>query len=256
MTNPGLDLMPQIHWIGRNGFDYVDLALEPPRADHGDVDSEALLEALKENRLGIIVHTSPYLPVANPHAAIREAARQEMIHALHFAEKVGSRLLTNHYLGGPSLVEKKAVKGFYIRMLEELCEAAENTGVRIAFENSPGNQDEPLVFREIFQQVSGAGLLLDLGHTHIHTRRDTVSDFLADEVVGMRLRHVHVSDNNGREDLHLPLGSVRGGVNWQETIDLLKGHGYDGTVTLEIFSPDRRDLLASRERFRQWWEGI
>jgi len=68
-----------------------------------------------------------------------------------------------------------------------------------------------------------------------------------------RLVHVHVSDNFGkREDLHLPLGA--GTIPWKKIISRLKKSGYDGTITLEVFSPDRRYLLFSRDKLRELWE--
>jgi sugar phosphate isomerase/epimerase len=37
-------------------------------------------------------------------------------------------------------------------------------------------------------------------------------------------------------------------------IPMLKQSGYDGTITLEVFSPDRRYLLFSREKLKELWE--
>jgi sugar phosphate isomerase/epimerase len=64
---------------------------------------------------------------------------------------------------------------------------------------------------------------------------------------------VHLSDNFGkREDLHLPLGA--GAIDWRNIISMLKNSGYDGTITLEVFSQDRRYLLFSRDKLREIWE--
>ena len=40
----------------------------------------------------------------------------------------------------------------------------------------------------------------------------------------------------------------------EKVIPLLKKSGYDGTITLEVFSPDRRYLLFSREKLKEIWE--
>ncbi|MFH1487697.1 MAG: sugar phosphate isomerase/epimerase family protein [Pseudomonadota bacterium] len=253
MTNPGLELIPQIHWIGQKGFDYVDLALEPPRTDISDIHLQALVEALGLYDLGIIVHTSPYLPVTNPHKSARAAAGEEMSRALKLAGDLGSGLLTTHYLGGPALFTSEAVLDFYVLLLEELCGQGKATDVTVALENSPRNQDEVRIFRSIFERVPDVGLLLDVGHTHINTRENSAGEFLEDEVLGNRLCHVHISDNDGRNDLHVPLGSVRNGIDWNTVVGHLKGHGYDGTVTIEVFCPDRGYLTASRDKFRALW---
>ena len=70
---------------------------------------------------------------------------------------------------------------------------------------------------------------------------------------GTRLRHVHLHDNRGgNADLHLPLGA--GNVDVRKGIEALKRCGYDGTITLEVFTPDRHFLAYSRDVLRQIWD--
>jgi sugar phosphate isomerase/epimerase len=253
MTNPRLDPITQTHWIGQHAFDYIDLAVEPPQADHMDIDCKSLTELLGQYNLGVIVHTSPFLPIANPHEAARRAARTELLYALDFAHHLGSELLSLHYLAPPNYYSFHETVDLYVRELRALIDAAQGKGVTIALENSPTNQGELVLFREIFQKAPEVRLLLDLGHSHINSPANLALEFLEDQIVGNRLSHVHVSDNDGLSDLHLPLGSVRNGVDWKEMIGMLRRHPYDGTVTLEIFSPDREYLLTSRDKFRTWW---
>ena len=254
MTNPRLDPIPQIHWIGQHSFDFVDMAVEPPKADHMDVDYHGLREKLDYYNLGVIVHTSPYLPIANLHAVVRESARKEILYALDLAHDLESRLLSIHYLGSPKSFNFEDTVVLYVRLLTVLCQAAKSKGVIIALENGLAGQGEVILFREIFKRVPDARLLLDLGHTHINTSTNMAREFLDDQIIGRRLVHVHVSDNDGCSDLHLPLGSIRNGVDWKKMINVLRKHPYDGTVTLEVFSPDHDYLLASRDKFRTWWD--
>jgi sugar phosphate isomerase/epimerase len=52
----------------------------------------------------------------------------------------------------------------------------------------------------------------------------------------------------------LPLASMpAGAINWPARIKRLKASGYDGTISLEIFAPERAYLLQSRDLVRQWW---
>lgn len=53
-------------------------------------------------------------------------------------------------------------------------------------------------------------------------------------------------------DLHLPLGT--GTIDLRHNIQLLQGAGYDGTITLEVFTPDRHHLLYSRDVLRREWD--
>jgi hypothetical protein len=46
----------------------------------------------------------------------------------------------------------------------------------------------------------------------------------------------------------------RGYDPWGETLDRLGSQGgYDGMITLEVFSPQKEYLLLSRDMLRRWW---
>jgi sugar phosphate isomerase/epimerase len=66
---------------------------------------------------------------------------------------------------------------------------------------------------------------------------------------------VHLSENDGTADQHLPLGAApRSTTDWPKQIRKLKATGYDGTITLEVFAPHKDYLLLSRDLLRQWWD--
>jgi sugar phosphate isomerase/epimerase len=44
-----------------------------------------------------------------------------------------------------------------------------------------------------------------------------------------------------------------GTVNLEETVCALQTCGYDGTITLEVFTPDKHHLTYSRDRLRAVW---
>jgi sugar phosphate isomerase/epimerase len=95
------------------------------------------------------------------------------------------------------------------------------------------------------------GLHLDIGHANLQVVQSTVDELLA--AYGSRLRHVHLHDNKGGSaDLHLPLGT--GSVDVRAAVRALKGLGYDGTITLEVFTPDRHHLAYSRDALQQIWD--
>ena len=64
------------------------------------------------------------------------------------------------------------------------------------------------------------------------------------------MHEVHLHDNRGgHADLHLPLGTGNIDVRW--AVRQLIEHKYDGTITLEVFSPDRQHLAYSRDVLRE-----
>ena len=65
---------------------------------------------------------------------------------------------------------------------------------------------------------------------------------------------MHLSENDGTADQHLPLGAApRSSTDWPKHMKKLKAAGYDGTITLEVFANDREYLLLSRDLLRRWW---
>ena len=105
--------------------------------------------------------------------------------------------------------------------------------------------------RKIMDRVPGLGFHLDIGHANLWQERNWTEEILV--AFGDRLGHVHVSDNRGGDrDEHLPLGA--GNIDWNWALGLLKRYGYDGTITAEVFSPDRAYLLAARDLLRRLWQ--
>jgi sugar phosphate isomerase/epimerase len=105
---------------------------------------------------------------------------------------------------------------------------------------------------ELLDPVPELGLHLDIGHANLRTEQNTTDQILA--AYGSRLRHVHLHDNKGGiSDLHLPLGA--GNLDTGHYVRSLKQSGYNGTITLEVFTPDRRYLTYSGEILRRLWDG-
>ena len=69
---------------------------------------------------------------------------------------------------------------------------------------------------------------LDTGHMLIHS----IDPARAVRTLGDRLEVLHVHDNNGLSDQHLPIGF--GITNWKELVKALKEINYKGVFSLEI----------------------
>jgi len=108
---------------------------------------------------------------------------------------------------------------------------------------------DPVEFAAILAEVDPAvGVCLDTGHTWLggYWRRFV-------EVAGTRLIHVHIHDNHGYGDDHLPPGD--GVVDWSVIRRSLDDVGYDGWAMLELRCPPgemgtyfRRAITQARER--------
>jgi len=109
--------------------------------------------------------------------------------------------------------------------------------------------DRPEAFEKIINEIPDLEIHLDVGHCNLGNHRNLTEEFFGK--LGGKIIHVHFSDNKGRNDDHLPLGC--GNIEWGRTVEVMKRFGYDGTITLEVFSYDRDYLLLSRDKLKRWW---
>ena len=253
MNHPARDPLEEIAWFGRHGFDFVDLTLEPPAADPGQIDPAAMRAALDRHGLGVVAHTAWFIPTGSPFGSIREASLAEFRRALRAAHRIGATVMNVHYGKSPGFFPKEQVVGWHVEVLARLCQEAAEAGVTVVLEHVPhGGRDQ---LENIAAFMEGVPLLrfhLDSGHAKLE--RDRWEEYL--DRLGPRLRHVHLSENDGTADQHLPPGAApRSTTDWPQHVKKLKATGYDGTITLEVFAPHREYLLLSRDLLRRWWTG-
>jgi sugar phosphate isomerase/epimerase len=254
MNHPGQNPLEEIEWIGRNGFDFVDFTFEPPAADPDDIDANAIGAALQRHNLGVVSHTAYYLPLASPFPSVRQACLGEFRRALRAAHGIGAPVMNTHFDKPPKFFSEKETVQWHVEVLGPLCDEASPMGVTVVLEHIPfGGTNQLEMIADILEQVPLLRFHLDSGHAKLERSDDRWEEYL--DRLGHKLRHVHLSDNDGTGDQHLPLGSApRSKTNWSAHIRKLKTSGYDGTITLEVFSPDRAYLLLSRDLLRKWWD--
>jgi sugar phosphate isomerase/epimerase len=249
MNNPRSDPAADIEFIASSGFDFVDLTLEYPNAHIDVIDREGVLKALKASGLSVVGHTTYYLPFASPVNAIREAAIHDVTRCLGFFKEAGASMVTVHPDPGVGAVEIKTTVSLNALSFKIISDEASKHDLSIIVENVPGHFSSVEAIRTILDRVPGLGFHLDVGHAFI--RRNRFQQLLT--AFKTKLCHVHLSDNRLREDDHMPLGA--GNIDWQDVAASIKKTGYDGTFTLEVFSPDTRYALASRDKFVELWQG-
>ena len=254
MNNPVKPIGPQIELFAHMGFDFLDLTVEEPSAGPHRHDWPLAKRMLHDSGLGVVGHTGPYLPLANPSLRVRQAAWNELKASLDIAAFMGAQLCTMHFLSWPEFMSFDEGVGIYVEGLSTLTDYGKGKGVRIAIENSPRNEHQLKPMRTILHRVPGLGLLYDIGHGNVQTQKPMTEDYLFD--LRDRLVHVHFSDNDGAKDSHLPPGAPsKGGLSLQQELLKLRKFNYDGTVTLEVFG-QRMWLAASLDYARQVAAGL
>jgi sugar phosphate isomerase/epimerase len=255
MNHPARNPIEEIEWIATHGFDFVDFTLEPPAADPDQIDADAIRAVLDRVGLGVVAHTAYYLPLGSPFARIRDACLDEFRRALKAAHLIGAKIMNTHYRRQPRFFTSEQTVDWHVETLAPLCEEAASLGVTIVLEHVPhGGEDQLEQFVEVMERVPLLRFHLDSGHAKLERSYDRWDEYL--DRLGHKLLHVHLSDNDGTADQHLPLGAPpRSATNWPQHVSKLKATGYDGTITLEVFSPEKEHLIFSRDLLRKWWEG-
>lgn len=251
MNHPEHPILSEIEWMAELGLEFIDLTLEPPAAASWRVDAGEIRKALERHRMAVVGHTAWYLPIASAIPEIREAAVSELRRCLERFAEVGARCMNIH----PDRHTPWHPREFYIKgnleSLEGLLRLSKKYGIALMIENLPGDYNSVPQLGELLGPLPDLGLHLDIGHANLQVPRNTAAEIL--EAWGTRLRHVHLHDNKGgTADLHLPLGT--GTVDVKAAVKALQRCGYDGTITLEVFTPDRRHLTYSRDVLRRVWD--
>lgn len=246
MNSPFRPLPDEIRRIAAGGFDFVDLTLEPPGA--WPVDAVEIQRLLEETGLGVVGHTAFYLPVASPFPSLQSAARSLLVRSFdHFVE-IGATSVNLHPDPVTRSYPRAEVAAANVDAVAELAQAARARGLTLMIENLGPSYGTPAELAPLLDADPGVRFHLDVAHAHLGG--DRTAELLA--AFADRLSHVHVSDNFGVDDLHLPLGA--GSISWPDVVASLKRCGYAGTVTLEVFSSEPRHLEVSHGLWRRWWD--
>jgi sugar phosphate isomerase/epimerase len=251
MNFPGRSVLKEIHRIADDGFDFIDLTLEPPAA--WLPDGKEVGRLIADLGLGAVGHTAYYLPIASPFHELKRQAFDLYVRGLDCFADAGVELVNIHPDNRVPLHGPDRMRARNAESISELAALAAGRGIKLMVENIDRGFARVDDFIPIFERAPETGFHLDVAHANLRLglgQSNQTPDFL--EAFSDRLSHVHVSDNRGGEaDLHLPLGA--GNIDWRSIIRLLKRMGYDGTVTLEVFSREREYLRASRRLWLEWW---
>jgi sugar phosphate isomerase/epimerase len=254
MNNPANDIYKEITFIGENKFDFIDLTIEPPRAQPCDINPTKVLSLCRKYNLAIIGHTNFYLPWASAVVRLKEASMQELTEHLQIFSLLNVQFVAIHpHWNQPNCQPDEIVKRM-IESLNILVSVAHRNNMHIMLENlMSGFLNTPKSFEPIFRKVHNLRFLLDCGHAQRTGKlHNLTGEYLTRYVE--KLVHVHASDNTGEHDDHLPIGG--GIIDWKNIVRQLKTHYYDGTITLEVWGKDRRQILHSRDEFYKIWHNV
>ena len=253
MNFPIKSVADELAEIGALGFDYLELSLDPPQAHYTIVRQQwqTIINDLQSRMMSMIWLLPTFVSTADLTDSIRHASVQEMFQSLEVAAELGAQKVVLHpgHIGGLGIYVIETALAHANNSLATIIQHAQKLGLCVCLENMfPRCRAfvEPDDFIDIMERFPDLKLTLDTGHANIGTQKgQRILEFI--EKFGHRIGHLHISDNLGQRDDHLPLGS--GSINFAKIARAIKNCGYDETATLEIFSEDRQALVQSRDRF-------
>jgi len=257
MSSSFADPVKEIEFAGKQGFQGFELAFEHPEATPEKIlrRSKQILDAFSRYNLVRIGHAQSFVNICDSSEAIRRASLQETIKTLEVAHRLDIGFLTVHpgFLW-PVMIGEEALKKT-CKSLKELLKAADDLNLILGLENLPprffpprGYFSRTEEFDVVFSETASQRLklVLDVAHASFY-ESDPPLKFI-DKFYEM-LAHVHLSDNLGQRDDHLPLGA--GIVDYKTPVRELRRRNYSGTITLEIFGKDRDYLLMSKRKLEE-----
>jgi sugar phosphate isomerase/epimerase len=204
-----------------------------------------LLDSVPSYDVAVHAHL-PYLQgpanLASPSESLGSGATKIMLESLGFAASLGCSLVNSHIgvdTGEGSHLEISAGR------LGPICEMANDIGIEISMENQEskchGILNTPQDLEALLDLIPGAAITYDPGHGNTHGFGPR--EFLP--VCIGNLRYLHLHDNPGDWDRHLPLG--RGNLDFRYLLDEI-GRGKKGNLvipaTLELKSTDFEQSLG------------
>jgi sugar phosphate isomerase/epimerase len=251
--------------IAGYGFESIELFATRSHFDYRDPAAVADLDRwLRETGLTLHSIHAPITDVFGTHGwsatfsnAVgahdrREAAVRETEAALQIARGIPFDIMVLH-LGTPSSMHNADDnhRNAAVRSLEEICQAAEPLGVRVAVEVIPNRLSDPASLVSMLENdldASQAGICLDFGHAHL---MGDVADAI--ETVAEHIITTHIHDNHGREDEHLL--PYHGSIDWNLALVTMQKIGYEGTYLMEIAGgSEPAQILEETRRARQRFE--
>lgn len=244
-----------------NNFDAFEITCVFPSANPQDIEPEAIAEAreiLKSSGMEVCVHAPFFeINIAAYCRSIREVSIRLINEAADLCHALDGTVLVVHSgnytysLADATRHNHPAMEiqwNSNIDALKRINAHANAKDVTVCLENIA--IDESAIDRsfadllEIREKVGDSlRFTLDMGHSRLSG--GTANGIQA---LGKAIRHIHLTDNYGKKDDHLPLGD--GDYDYSEFIDFLKN--FDHIITLEVIGigTDPEPVLRARQAFQ------
>ena len=227
------DVLENVDRLAAVGSNRIELMMDAAGWDIYRSNYKDLIAGLNERGLHYSVHPAAWdINLTAEMGILRDAAYRHHLDALEFSAQIGASQMVLHpgFANSPCFSKETARK----RAFETTCKLAEiakKSGVKLAYENVGYNGQSIYTMEEFIHALddvdSIVGYLVDIGHANVN-HWDIPALIRA---VSYRLFGLHIHDNTGKGDNHLPIG--RGTSDWHGIYDAMR----------EIKNPDCEFIL-------------
>ncbi len=258
LTDP-IELVPnQIGRFRNLGFDFVEIGIEEPKATPEILmgQKDIISRLLAEKAMFALGHTAYWVQFGSAHEKARKGWIEEAKDMINVASELRLNLLNFHFYGrlgriGATPESRRTFVETFTASIVELTEFGEEKKVELMLENVPTEAGGVTGIKSFSQVMKNAPKLkfhFDVAHAFIEDGLPGIKSYL--DGFSDKLMHIHIHDNHGVEDEHLPLGW--GKIDFKRVVRWLKQLDYAKTVTFEVFTSNQ-DAVHSREYFRKLW---
>lgn len=226
-TGFGLDPLDQIRLFKKIGFDgfFSEYTTREDIAEQRRVADE----------VGMIFQSvhAPYVKMNEMWTDHGEAATAELIECVTTCAENNVPIMVAHTFIG---FKDHSPNEFGLENFGKVVEAASKLGVKVAFENTEG-EEYLFAVMEHFKNEPCVGFCLDTGHEMCYNHSQDLLARFGDKLIATHINdNLGIRDFNGEityiDDLHLlPFDGV---ADWQGIVDRLNAHGFDGPLTFEL----------------------
>jgi len=263
--------------VAENGFTALEIFCSRAHFDYSSKpDIQTLKGMLEHQKLQLV---SLHAPTSKDASAMRESgiplsvcevervrrieAMDEFKRAIDVAEELPFSRMVLH-MGGSREAADPRKRDAAFSTLEHLVLHVKHIGVTLCVENTTSELGQPEYLRAFVDETRLTGLRFNFDIGHAHLRDGEEADRIAKAFEPMRelVASVHLHDNHGEKDEHLP--PYDGSINWENAIEILNSSSEKNLpIVLELKektgadSPDMAEQLAAArtamDKFEKAW---
>lgn len=250
------NLLDCLEPIRSSGFSMIEVVFSPAHLDYKNQHA-VRVAAARIQELGMEAYSfhapfAPEIDISSPDEACRANAMREILVAVEAAAALGVHYFVIH--PGPENADIPSREERLIRIenvvavLNQVATRCAELGIRCVLENKLphllfGNSND-IVWILAALETTEVGACLDTGHAYLAGDLYNLVYKLAPY-----LRMLHVHDNKGQSDEHLPPGD--GNIDWASLLKELVQTRFHGAMILEIAGgQDTETIMANARRGR------